>query len=75
MKEVKKYLTNNNCYKSNKKMSLIKGVMVHSTATPGATTESFVKAWDVPKPNNREVCVHAFIDDEQIVNTLPYNVR
>lgn len=75
MKEVKKYLTNNNCYKSNKKMSLIKGVMVHSTATPGATTESFVKAWDVPKPNDREVCVHAFIDDEQIVNTLPYNVR
>lgn len=75
MKEIKNYLTNNDCYKSGKKMTSIKGVLVHSTAAPGATTESFKKNWNTAKPGGRQVCVHAFIDDNQIINTLPYNYK
>lgn len=69
------YLTNNECYKAAKKLTEFKGVMVHSTATPGVSADKFSKSWNVSKPNGREVCVHAFVDNKEIVNTLPYNYR
>lgn len=75
MNELKSFVVNNNCYKQGRKMSNIKGVLVHSTATPGVSAEQFSKAWNVPKPNNREVCVHAFLDDKDLVQILPYSFR
>lgn len=75
MTEIISILENNNCYKSGKKMKNIKGVMVHDTATPGATPEAFVYSWNVPRPNGASVCVHAFCDNSKVINTLPYDMR
>lgn len=73
--ESKSYLYENACYKTGAKRKETLGVMVHSTATPGATPESFAKSWNVDKPNGNQVCVHAFVDDTKVINTLPYDIR
>lgn len=75
MTEIKNYLVNNECYISNRKMSSIRGVLIHSTATPGATPDNFAKSWNTGRPGGRQVCVHAFSDDAKVINTLPYNMR
>lgn len=75
MKEIKNILINNNCYKAGGKMIEIRGVLWHSTATPGATPESFVKSWNTGRPGGRQVCVHSFSDDTKVIQTLPYNMR
>ena len=64
-------LTQNNCYKANNTITP-KGIMVHSTATPGATANTFIKIWNKPGVS---ACVHAFIDDTGIYQTLPWNWR
>ncbi len=71
---IQSYLTQNDCYKSNKPLLPI-GIMVHSTATPGAMAKNFLKSWNVAKPNNKQVCVHAFIDNTGIYQTLPWQIR
>lgn len=75
MKEVQSYLTRNECYQRGTRLTAVHGVMVHSTACPGAKVEAFTSSWNVPQPNGYKVCVHAFIDDETMANTLPYNIR
>lgn len=75
MKEEKAYLVKNNCYTQGRKRSKTLGVLVHDTATPGATIDAFIKSWNTPKPNGISVCVHAFVDDKRVVNTLPYDMR
>ena len=75
MTEIKSYLVKNECYLSNRKMSSIRGVLIHSTATPGAMPENFARSWNTGRPNGRQVCVHAFCDDTKVINTLPYNMR
>lgn len=64
-------LTENHCYKT-KKIIIPKGIMVHSTATPGASVNTFIKLWN---KSNITTCVHAFIDDTGIYQTLPWNFR
>ena len=64
-------LTQNNCYKANHTITP-KGIMVHSTATPGATANTFINFWNKPGVS---ACVHAFIDDTGIYQTLPWNWR
>ena len=64
-------LTQNNCYKANHTITP-KGIMVHSTATPGATANTFIKIWNKPGVS---ACVHAFIDDTGVYQTLPWNWR
>ncbi len=63
------YLTENDCYKQNKKMKPA-GIMVHSTATPGVMNAQWLKAWN---KSGIEKAVHAFIDDTGIVQTLPWD--
>lgn len=75
MTEIKQYLTKNDCYISNGKLTEDRGVLIHSTATPGATPENFAKSWNTNRPGGRQVCVHAFSDDTKVINTLPYNMR
>ena len=67
-------LTNNECYQRGSKIT-IKKLMVHSTATPNVSANFFAKAWNVFRPNGSQVCVHAFCDDKEIVQTLPWNHR
>ena len=64
-------LTQNNCYKANNTITP-KGIMVHSTATPGATANTIIKIWN---KHGVSACVHAFIDDTGIYQTLPWNWR
>lgn len=75
MTEVKKYLTNNECYIKNVRITAVHGVMIHSTACPGVDADTFATSWNTFRPNGKQVCVHAFADDKKVINTLPYNVR
>ena len=75
MVETKHYLTKNECYIVNGRIVEHRGVLIHSTATPGATPERFASLWDTYRPSGKQVCVHAFSDDTKVINTLPYNVR
>lgn len=67
------FLTNNNCYKSAKKMTP-KGIMRHSTGANNPFLSRYVgpddgnlglnkynNHWNQPKPDGRSVCVHAWI--------------
>lgn len=64
-----KFLTENSCFKQNKKM-VPKGIMVHSTATPGVMNDTWFSAW-----NRQDIqkAVHAFIDSKGIMQTLPWD--
>ena len=66
-------LTENACYKANRKIK-VKGIMVHSTGANNPTLKRYVgpddgllgknqynNHWNAYHPGGREVCVHAFI--------------
>lgn len=74
MKITKNYLTNNKCYKTGKKITP-KGIMLHSTACKGVKAATFLKSWNTYQPNGKSVCVHAFLDDTGVYQTLPFNYR
>lgn len=44
-----------------------KGIMVHSTATPGVSAQTFRDKWDAP---NVGASVHFFVDDKDIIQCL-----
>lgn len=70
-------MTRNDCYTAQRKITP-KGIMVHSTATPGVMAASWFSRWNKSfkaKETNRQVCVHAFLDDEEICQYLPWNHR
>lgn len=74
MEIIQNYLTKNNCYLKGQTIT-VKGIMVHSTACPGVKASNFLKSWDTPKPNGNSVCVHAFVDDTGIYQTLPWTYQ
>ena len=49
--------------------------MVHSTACPGVPAKNFLKSWNSYRPNEKQVCVHAFIDNTGIYQTLPFAMK
>ncbi len=49
-----------------------KGIMVHSTATPGVMAQAFRDRWDRP---NVGASVHAFLDNTGVVQCLPWNKK
>lgn len=71
----KRILTKNPCYIAGRKIT-VKGLMLHSVGCPQPSAEVFVKTWN-PPANNKQVCVHAFIDgnDGTVYQTLPWNHR
>ena len=78
------FLTKNDCYsvglknlEDDKKEKFVpKGVMIHSTASPGVTPGMFAISWDKSSAEGgREVCVHIFCDDESAVLCLPLNFK
>ena len=72
-----KYMTRNDCYNAGRKITP-SGIMVHSTATPGAMAEDFYSAWNKSYKAgemNSQVCVHAFVDDTGVLQTLPWDHR
>jgi len=72
-----KYMTRNDCYTVGRKIKP-KGIMVHSTATPGVMAADWFSRWNKSYKAgeiNRQVCVHAFLDDKEIWQYLPWNHR
>lgn len=64
-------LTESDCYQTNRTI-VPKGIMVHSTATPGVRAAVFIERWNRP---GIDKCVHAFLDDTGIYQTLPWEHR
>jgi hypothetical protein len=72
MKIIERILTQNDCYRSGKKI-IVKGLMLHSVGCPQPKAEVFLRQW-----NKSEVqkCVHAFLEpDGEVYQTLPWNHR
>ncbi|BED91523.1 MAG: N-acetylmuramoyl-L-alanine amidase [Candidatus Improbicoccus pseudotrichonymphae] len=73
-------MTNNDCYKYSGKI-VPKGIMMHSTATPGVMAEEWFVLWNksyrdgVGAEKGQEVCVHAFLDDKVVCQYLPWTHR
>ncbi len=74
MKIVQSFLTNNPCYKENRKINP-KGGMLHSVGVNQPNALVFVKNWN--KETYDRACVHGFIDanDGVIYQTLPWDHR
>ena len=71
-----KIMTENDCYKDGRTMTP-RGITIHSTAEPGVRARMWYDMWNKPasEQNGREVCVHAFMDDEVVMQYLPWNHR
>ena len=72
-----KYMSRNDCFTANR-MIIPKGIMIHSTATPGVMAAAWFSRWNKSYKAgeiNRQVCVHAFLDDKEIWQYLPWNHR
>ena len=77
MNLVTRYMTKNDCYPEGRKITPA-GIMVHSTATPGLMAYRWFELWNKSYKAgemNREVCVHAFVDDTVVLQTLPWDMR
>ncbi len=71
---IENYLTKNNCYIVGTPLKP-QGIMLHSTACPSAMAKNFLNSWNVPKPNNVQVCVHGFLDNTGFYQTLPWTIK
>lgn len=65
------YITKNDCYQAGRTITP-KGIMVHSTATPGVMAPSWYSRWNRA---DLAVAVHAFVDDTVVCQHLPWNHR
>lgn len=71
------YMTRNDCYTIGRKI-ISSGIMVHSTATPGVMAADWFSRWNKSYDKGeiaRQVCVHAFVDDKEVCQYLPWNHR
>lgn len=64
-------MTSSTCYKAGRTITP-KGIMVHSTATPGATADTIRDSWNNAQAQS---AVHAIIDDGEALQTLPWTCR
>lgn len=70
-------MTRNDCFTAGRKITP-KGIMVHSTATPGVMAADWFSRWNKSYKageTNRQVAVHAFVDDKGVWQYLPWNHR
>lgn len=65
------WMDQNDCYKQGRKL-MPKGIMVHATASPGVMAEDWYKRWN---KGGVEKCVHAFVDNRETVQYLPWDMR
>ena len=64
-------MTSSACYKAGRTITPT-GIMVHSTATPGAMADQIRSAWDNAQAT---AAVHAIIDEGHTLMTLPWSAR
>jgi len=77
MKLFTNYMTRNDCYTAGRKITP-KGIMVHSTAVTGVMAAEWFSRWNKSYKAgeiNRQVCVHAFVDDKEVWQYLPWDHR
>jgi hypothetical protein len=70
-------MTRNDCYTAGRRINPL-GIMVHSTATPGVMKERWFELWNKSYKAgeiDRQVCVHAFVDDTGGLQCLPWDHR
>lgn len=65
------FVTENDCYRAGRTITP-RGVMVHSTAVAQPDPEVFVRRWNRPEV---DVCAHALVARDRVVQTLPWNRR
>ena len=70
-----RWIEKNSCWVTESRTIEPQGIVIHSTATPGTMAQRFQKSWNTLKPAGREVAVHAFVDDKDIVQCLPWCLR
>ena len=74
---VTKFMVRNDCFDEGRTID-VKGIMVHSTACPGKMANDWYEPWNKSYQKGetgREVCVHAFLDDKNVYQYLPWNHR
>jgi len=64
-------LTRSDCYRAGRTITP-KGIMVHSTGVAQPDVEVFLNTWNQPDVDQ---CVHAFVHQGGVVETLPWNWR
>lgn len=77
MKLSTRFMTRNDCFTAGKKI-IPRGIMVHSTATPGVMAADWFSRWNKSYKageTSRQVAVHAFVDDQGVWQYLPWNHR
>src|SRR5665647_2392984 len=72
MNLITRFMTVNDCFRAGRKLDPVRGIVVHSTATPGIMAERWFELWNKP---NVSKCVHAFIDDTGIFQYIPFTMR
>jgi N-acetylmuramoyl-L-alanine amidase CwlA len=71
IKITKKFLTNNDCYKTGRTIKPT-GIVMHSTGCNQPNAQVFINTWN---QSGVEKCVHAFVDANGIYQTLPFTMR
>lgn len=66
-----KYMTQNDCYKAGRKIT-VRGIFVHSTATPNVMAHEWFDKWN---KSGISKCVHAFVDNKEVIQHLPWDFR
>lgn len=75
MKITQDFFTRNDCYNTGKTIE-VKGLMLHSTAAPGVMAKEWKARWNksyAKGETTRQACVHAFVDDKDVIQALPWN--
>ena len=75
MQIIQRFITNNDNYRTNRQITP-RGIMLHSVGVPQPDPEIFASIFNTPRPNGRQVGVHAFLgSDGRVLQTLPWNHR
>lgn len=72
-----RYMTRNDCYTTDRQI-VPQGLMVHSTASPGVMAGQWYDRWNKSYESgeiNRQAAVHAFVDNKEVWQYLPWNHR
>ncbi len=71
-----KWMNENRCWTSEKRTIKPRGIMVHSTASPGIMAPDWFSRWNKqPENGGKLTSVHAFVDDKCIMQYLPWCLR
>ena len=72
MEEIRKnLLTQSDCFRAGRPLQP-RGVMIHSTGVAQSDPEVFLRRWN---QEGVSACVHAFVSQQEIIQTLPWDMR